>query len=116
MYIFAILGQVLDSFVLSGESKFKSEDGSVSVESDDVQIVCDCATNFGNDTDSEWQKVILTFRTNPDCGKGELNWVTFHNLTTGESKTYEVGDLILEGISESGLHCLYFKICENIML
>lgn len=116
MDIFVILGQVLDSFVLNGESKSKGEDCNVSVESDSEYIVCDCAANFINDTSCEWHKVILTFRKNPDCGKGELNWVTFYNLTTGESKTCEVGDLILESISESGLHSLYFKICEEIML
>ena len=116
MGIFIILGQVLDSFVLNGESKFKNEDGTVNIESDDVHIVYDCAVNFSDDTDNEWQRVVLTFRINPNCGKGELNWVTFYNLTTGESKIYEVGNLILECISESGLHNLYFKICEDIML
>lgn len=116
MDIFVILGQVLDSFVLNGEGKFKENDGTVNIESDDVHMVYTCAMNFDVDTDKEWNKVVLTFRKNPDCGKGELNWITFYNLVTGDYKVYEIGDLILENISESGLGSLYFKICENIML
>ena len=116
MDIFVILGQVLDSFVLNGENKSKGEDCNVSVESDDVHMVYTCAMNFDVDTDEEWNKVVLTFRKNPDCGKGELNWITFYNLATGDYKVYEVGVSILETISESGLHSLYFKICEEIML
>lgn len=116
MNIFYILGQVLDSFVLNGESKFKENDGTVNIESDDVHMVYTCAMNFDVDTDEEWNKVVLTFRKNPDCGKGELNWITFYNLATGDYKVYEIGNLILENISESGLGSLYFKICENIML
>lgn len=124
MDIFTLLGKIIDDIRL-GEIKNRvdngvdidinirdiGEDYLLSLCEDSVDV-CDKIRNENRDT------VTLGFRKNPQ-GRGELKTVAFESSsgqTAGQIVVCEIGEKILESVSEDYFDCLYFELCDEIML
>lgn len=107
--MFALLGFVIDSVCCEGVEKIINDNETVvSIEITDSNIIrkyisplCEFEIH-GN--------VFLNFRENPINGRCELGSITFGNWTC------DVGNNILDEVTELNIDELYHSMCERIML
>lgn len=121
MYIFTLLGNIIDGLWYGDIKKNRVQDG-VDIEISDHNIinkyilpVCeDSADNWQEVIENdEWYTVTLNFRKNPH--KNELKSITFTN-SLGQNAICEVGDNLLDLLCYDYLDSLYFELCSEIML
>lgn len=122
MYIFTLLGNIVDS-LWHGDIKKDRVQNGVSIEILDINIinkyilpVCEDSTDWQEVIENgEWYTATLNFRKNPHCHKGELKSITFTN-SLGQNAICEVGDNLLDLLCYDYLDDLYFELCDEIML
>lgn len=107
--IFTLLGCVIDSVCCDGDDKIINDNGTVSIEISDSNIISKYISPLC-ESEITHNNVFLNFRENPINGRCELGSITFGNWTC------DVGNNILDEVTELNIDELYHSMCERIML
>lgn len=122
MYIFSLLGIVVD-YLRCEEIERNKVDNGVNIEVSGCDLILKytllLCEDYANDwcpivNNGTWHTTTLNFRKNPH-NKGELRSITFEN-SLGQNVVCEVGDDLLETLSDEIQDGLYFELCDEIIL
>lgn len=111
MYVFTLLGIVLDMFKDGYIISAKDGVGFTDVNTINKYILPLCYEFCGA---GEWKAARINFSRNPHCRKGEIESIVVSD-STGECVVCPVGKSILEEVSEELLDGVYFDICDEIL-
>lgn len=114
MNVFTLLGYILDQDVEKEEA-----DGIVTVTIDDSEVIARIIAPICNAYTDEyitgsWYQAKLTFGKNLYCNKGEIKSITFED-SYRESLTCEIGEDILDNLTDDVMDDIYFEMCDKIM-
>lgn len=111
MYVFTLLGIVLDMFKDGSLISAKDGVGFTDVNTINKYILPLCCEFCGT---GEWKAARINFNRNPHCHKGEIESIAMCD-TKGNSIVCPVAQSVLEEVSEDLLDGIYFEMCDEIL-
>ena len=122
MFIFSLLGHLLDNIQDYDFDKNVIDDNHVSVNIHNTDIIGNAILPLCDDIveerynvieNGQWYMACLNFGKNPNCNRPELQSITFTN-SNGDSCTCNVGEEILKAVSLINKDEPYFTFCTEI--